>query len=53
VNSNLPLIRGLLTGSYDICPSPNNSPVVTSHTVEGIINLDNCSLDNSIGGGAD
>jgi len=31
-----------------IYPSPNNSPVITSHIVEGIKNLDNCSLDNSI-----
>lgn len=48
MNSNLAFIKGLRIGSYDIYPSPNNSPVTTSHTVRGIKNLDNCSLDNSI-----
>jgi len=48
VNSNLPFILGLFIGSYLKCPSPNNSPVITSQTFLGIMNLDKNSLSNKV-----
>jgi len=45
VNSNLPFLEGALIGSYLIWP--NNSPVTTSQTLEGIAHLDSSFKLNS------
>ena len=40
----LPFTWGVFIGSYLIWPSPNNSPVIISQTIDGIVQLDNFSL---------